>query len=87
MRFFAESITDTDSSIVTGACELDRRRRQAGRPEAMLGGITVDEERRHAVVISTLDNLLKGAASQAAQNLNLAFGFPETTGILPWPSP
>lgn len=59
----------------------------AGRPEAVLGGITVDEERRHAVVVSTLDNLLKGAASQAAQNLNLAFGFPETTGILPWPSP
>ncbi len=59
----------------------------ASRPEAVLGGVTVDEPRRHAVVISTLDNLLKGAASQAVQNLNLAFGFPETTGILPWPSP
>jgi N-acetyl-gamma-glutamyl-phosphate reductase len=34
-------------------------------------------------VIATLDNLLKGAASQAVQNLNLAFGLPETLGILP----
>jgi N-acetyl-gamma-glutamyl-phosphate reductase len=33
------------------------------------------------VVVSTEDNLLKGAATQALQNLNLAFGFPETTGI------
>lgn len=30
-----------------------------------------------------LDNLLKGAASQAVQNLNLALGLPETAGLLP----
>jgi N-acetyl-gamma-glutamyl-phosphate reductase common form len=53
----------------------------AGRPGAVLGGIAADPERRHGVVIATLDNLLKGAASQAAQNLNLAFGFPELEGI------
>jgi N-acetyl-gamma-glutamyl-phosphate reductase len=35
-------------------------------------------------VVATLDNLLKGAASQAVQNLNLAFGFPERMGIDPW---
>jgi len=34
------------------------------------------------IVVSALDNLLKGAASQALQNLNLMFGYPETTGIL-----
>ena len=32
-------------------------------------------------MVSTLDNLLKGAATQALQNLNLAFGLPETSGI------
>jgi N-acetyl-gamma-glutamylphosphate reductase len=37
------------------------------------------------VVVITLDNLLKGAASQAVQNLNLALGFPELEGIDPWP--
>ncbi|MFO0756466.1 MAG: N-acetyl-gamma-glutamyl-phosphate reductase [Byssovorax sp.] len=59
----------------------------AGKPGAALGGVSADEARRHGVVVSTLDNLLKGAAGQAVQNLNLAFGFPEMEGILPWPSP
>lgn len=58
----------------------------ANQPYAAIGGFAVDPARRRAVVISTLDNLLKGAASQAVQNLNLAFGLPETMGILPWPS-
>ena len=34
-----------------------------------------------AVVFSALDNLLKGAAGQAVQNLNLAMGFEETAGL------
>ncbi|MDO8553551.1 MAG: Asd/ArgC dimerization domain-containing protein [Candidatus Micrarchaeota archaeon] len=34
------------------------------------------------VVVSAIDNLLKGAASQAVQNMNLAFGFEETLGLL-----
>ena len=33
------------------------------------------------VVFSALDNLLKGAAGQALQNLNLALGWPDTTGL------
>jgi N-acetyl-gamma-glutamyl-phosphate reductase len=33
------------------------------------------------VLVATEDNLLKGAATQALQNLNLAFGLPEFTGI------
>jgi N-acetyl-gamma-glutamyl-phosphate reductase len=33
------------------------------------------------VVVATEDNLLKGAATQALQNLNLAFGLGEFTGI------
>ena len=37
----------------------------------------------HLVVGFALDNLLKGAASQAVQNLNLALGLPETLGLLP----
>lgn len=53
-----------------------------GKPHVTIGGFAMDSARRHGVVIATLDNLLKGAASQAVQNLNLAFGLPETTGIL-----
>jgi N-acetyl-gamma-glutamyl-phosphate reductase len=35
-----------------------------------------------AVIVSVIDNLLKGASSQAVQNMNLMFGLPETTGLL-----
>jgi len=34
------------------------------------------------LIASALDNLRKGAASQAIQNLNLMCGFDETTGLL-----
>ena len=33
-----------------------------------------------------LDNLIKGAAGQAVQNMNLMLGFPETDGLLSQPS-
>ena len=33
------------------------------------------------VVVSVIDNLLKGASGQAVQNMNLIFGIPETTGL------
>jgi N-acetyl-gamma-glutamyl-phosphate reductase len=33
------------------------------------------------VVLSVIDNLVKGAAGQAVQNMNLMFGFPEDTGL------
>lgn len=45
-----------------------------------LVGVTV--KGRRCVAISAIDNLLKGAASQAVQNLNLMLGFPEVTALL-----
>ena len=36
-----------------------------------------------AVVVSAIDNLVKGAAGQAVQNMNLMLGFAETQGLLP----
>jgi N-acetyl-gamma-glutamyl-phosphate reductase len=39
-------------------------------------------ERNQVIIISTLDNLVKGAAGQAIQNMNIVFGFPETEGLL-----
>ncbi len=33
------------------------------------------------LILSLIDNLLKGASGQAVQNMNLIFGFPETTGL------
>ncbi len=45
-------------------------------------GWKVDESRSRLVLVSVLDNLLKGAASQAVQNLNLMLGLDEATGLL-----
>ena len=42
---------------------------------------TVDERTGRLVVASCLDNLVKGAAGQAVQNMNLMFGFPEDEGL------
>jgi N-acetyl-gamma-glutamyl-phosphate reductase len=45
-------------------------------------GFRVDRENGQLIIFSTLDNLVKGAAGQAVQNMNLMFGFPETEGLL-----
>ena len=55
--------------------------RIAGRHHVEIGGFSLSDDGRRLVVVSTEDNLLKGAATQALQNLNLAFGLAETTGI------
>ena len=55
--------------------------RIANRHGSIVGGFTLSEDGRRLVVVSVLDNLLKGAATQALQNLNRAFGLAETTGI------
>ena len=55
--------------------------RIAGKHHAEVGGFTLSADGRRLVAVATLDNLLKGAATQALQNLNLAFGLPETMGI------
>lgn len=49
----------------------------ANQPGAVIGGFALDETGRKAVIVSALDNLLKGAATQAMQNLTLALGLPE----------
>jgi N-acetyl-gamma-glutamylphosphate reductase len=36
---------------------------------------------RTIVAVAAIDNLVKGAAGQAVQNLNLVFGWPETAGL------
>jgi N-acetyl-gamma-glutamyl-phosphate reductase len=44
-------------------------------------GITIDERTGRIVIISAIDNLMKGAAGQAVQNMNLMYGFPEDAGL------
>lgn len=41
-----------------------------------------DPRTHRLIVVSALDNMVKGAAGQAIQNMNLLYGLPETTGLL-----
>jgi N-acetyl-gamma-glutamyl-phosphate reductase len=45
-------------------------------------GVAVDAATGRAVVVSAIDNLVKGAAGQAVQNMNLLLGYPEAEGLL-----
>lgn len=42
---------------------------------------TIDERTERLIVISCIDNLVKGAAGQAVENMNLMLGLPETMGL------
>ena len=44
-------------------------------------GVAKDRREGRAILVSALDNLVKGASGQAIQNMNLIMGWPETTGI------
>jgi N-acetyl-gamma-glutamyl-phosphate reductase len=44
-------------------------------------GLAADRIEGRAIIVSALDNLVKGASGQAIQNMNLMLGFPETMGI------
>jgi N-acetyl-gamma-glutamyl-phosphate reductase len=44
-------------------------------------GVYADRIPGRAIVVSAIDNLVKGSAGQAIQNFNLMHGFPECTGL------
>jgi N-acetyl-gamma-glutamyl-phosphate reductase len=50
-------------------------------------GFRCDDRLNQVVLISAIDNLMKGAAGQAVQNMNIMFGLKETAGLdtVPWP--
>jgi N-acetyl-gamma-glutamyl-phosphate reductase len=50
-------------------------------------GFKVDMPRNLVILISAIDNLVKGAAGQAVQNMNIMFGLAETSGLMQTPFP
>ncbi len=50
-------------------------------PNAMIGGFNIDESKKRLSFCCSIDNLLKGAASQAIQNLNNAMNLDEKLGL------
>lgn len=71
-----------DEPLLEYTDAIPQVRAAVGKHGVRLGGLSFDEGRRHLVLVSTLDNLLKGAATQALQNLNLMCGFDELEGIV-----
>lgn len=65
--------------LVRVVAEIPEVKAAAGRHGVTIGGFAVDGT--HAVLVVTLDNLLKGAATQALQNINLALGLSERLGV------
>jgi N-acetyl-gamma-glutamyl-phosphate reductase len=50
-------------------------------------GLVVDDHTGRVILLSAIDNLVKGAAGQAVQNMNLMLGLEETAGLLAVPFP
>lgn len=48
-------------------------------------GFVIDERTNRIIMMGALDNLVKGAAGQAVQNMNLLFGLPENAGLMMMP--
>jgi len=68
-----------DEPLVAVGAEIPEVAQAAGRHGVRIGGFAAEGPR--VVLVVTLDNLLKGAATQALQNLNLALGLPEGLGV------
>jgi len=45
-------------------------------------GLFIKENKEYAIIVSAIDNLLKGASGQAVQNMNIMMNFDEKEGLL-----
>jgi len=66
VRLLEEDLPQTKATLGSNFCDV---------------AVRVDPERRLAVGVAAIDNLVKGAAGQAIQNMNLMCGLPETEGL------
>jgi N-acetyl-gamma-glutamyl-phosphate reductase len=66
VRFYGNALPQIQYSVRTNYSDI---------------GFQLNADGRRAVIVSCLDNLLKGASSQAVQNLNLMQGWPEAEGL------
>jgi N-acetyl-gamma-glutamyl-phosphate reductase len=71
-----------DEPLVEIIDRIPELRDGAGHPGVIVGGFDTSADGRNALVIAAEDNLLKGAAVQAVQNINLALGLPEFEGLV-----
>ncbi len=71
-----------EEPLIELSAEIPEIREVVDSPLLKMGGVCVDaSDPHHASFVVVLDNLLKGAASQAVQNINVALGFDELDGL------
>jgi N-acetyl-gamma-glutamyl-phosphate reductase len=67
VRVLRESFPQTKATLGSNYCDVT---------------VKIDRRTRTAIAIAAIDNLGRGAAGQAIQNMNLMFHLPETAGLL-----
>lgn len=67
--------------LITVDRKIPTVRNIVGSHGVQIGGFALDSTKNRLVVYATIDNLLKGAASQAIQNINIAKGIHEFSGL------
>jgi N-acetyl-gamma-glutamyl-phosphate reductase len=80
-ELFAEFYREEPFVRVLDVGEIPRLSAVRGSNYLDIGGFEVDPERGRLVLVTALDNLVKGAAGQAIQNMNLMAEYPETAGL------
>jgi N-acetyl-gamma-glutamyl-phosphate reductase len=71
-----------DSPLIEIRADIPEVKAVRGRHAVIIGGFAVSQvDPTRVSLVAVLDNLLKGAATQAVQNLNLAFGLAPLSGI------
>jgi N-acetyl-gamma-glutamyl-phosphate reductase len=80
-ELYANAFANAPLVHVRPAGELPELKSVVNTPRAEIGFQLLHGGRR-AVIVSVIDNLLKGAASQAVQNFNRMYGFNETEGLV-----
>jgi N-acetyl-gamma-glutamyl-phosphate reductase len=78
---YASLYKDEPFVRILEAGEIPRMSAVRGSNYCDIGGFEVDRERNRAVIVSVIDNLVKGASGQAVQNMNIMMGFDETEGL------
>jgi N-acetyl-gamma-glutamyl-phosphate reductase len=71
-----------DEPLIEIRDEIPEMRDGTGQLGVIIGGFETSADGLNAVVVAAEDNLLKGAAAQAIQNVNLALGLPEFAGLV-----
>jgi N-acetyl-gamma-glutamyl-phosphate reductase len=66
VRIFEEELPTIEGVVGSNYCDI---------------GFKINKDTKTIIVVSVIDNLVKGASGQAIQNMNIMYGFPEETSL------